>query len=178
MSLQSIVAALKNPIFKLYFFLSFILPKFTHFNKLFQSETPNIHFLSNYLSSTYKVFLSCYLSPTYIGSTPLDTLEPSSASHFVPLSAMNVGTHESNLLVTLSSLNPSQSMTSEIKGFLQHIQLVFIEASQQIKQRFPIDDEILQSLTFLNPETINSTSASDIVMLGSKFPNMIPSAEL
>ena len=64
---QNLFAALQNPIFKLYFqFLAFVLPKFTRFNKLFQSETPNIHFLSSYLAPTYKGFLSCYLSSTYI----------------------------------------------------------------------------------------------------------------
>ena len=70
-------AALKNPIFKQYFqFLSFVLSKFTNFNKLFQSETPNIHFLSSYLATTYKGFLSCYMSPPYIRSTTLDQLDP------------------------------------------------------------------------------------------------------
>ena len=74
---QNILSALKNPIFKLYYlFLSFVLPKFTTFNKLFQSETPNIHFLINYLVSTYKAFLSCYLSAPYIRSTTIDKLDP------------------------------------------------------------------------------------------------------
>lgn len=178
LSLESIVGALKNPIFKLYFFfLSFILPKFTNFNKLFQSETPNIHFLSNYLASTYKAFLSCYLTSTYIRSTPLDSLNPSSSSHFLPLTSMNMGVQVSNLLITLS-VNPSPSRQLEIKGFLEHVQLFFIEASCQIRNRFPIQDDILKSLTFLNPDTVNSVSATKIVQLASKFPNIVPSSNL
>ena len=42
----TVYVALKNPIVKLYYliyqFLKFVLPKFTNFNKLFQSEMPNI----------------------------------------------------------------------------------------------------------------------------------------
>lgn len=82
-SSQNIYNALRNPIIKLYFqFLGFVLPKFTRFNKLFQSETPNIHFLTNYLASTYKGFLSCYLSATYIRHSTLDRLDPASTSYF------------------------------------------------------------------------------------------------
>ena len=91
-SSQNIFTALKNSIFKLYFyFLSFILPKFTNFNKLFQRETPNIHFLTNYLASTYKAFLNCYLSSTYIHLTSLHCIDPASPSNLLPLTSMNMG---------------------------------------------------------------------------------------
>ena len=33
----------------------------------------------------------------------------------------------------------------EIKGFLKHVQAFYIEACLQIKQHFPINDEILKS---------------------------------
>ena len=85
-SSTTILSALKNPVFQLYYhFLSFVLSKFNRFNKLFQSETPNIHFLTSYLTSTYKAFLSCYLSPTYLHSITLDKINPECASHFLPL---------------------------------------------------------------------------------------------
>ncbi len=53
-----------------------------------------------------------------------------------------------------------------------------VEAALQIKQRFPIQDEILKGLTFLNPETINSTSAMEVTGLASKFPNIIADEDL
>ena len=109
-SSQNIFTALKNPIFKLYFyFLSFILRKFTNFNKLFQSKTPNIHFLTNYLASTYKAFLSCYLLSTYIRSTSLHCIDPASPSNLLPLTSMNMG--EKSLI---SSHNPI-SLSWEMK---------------------------------------------------------------
>lgn len=115
-SAQNIVNALKNPIFQLYFhFLNIVLPKFTNFNKLFQSETTNLHFLTNYLAATYKAFLSCYLLPTYIRSASLDILDPASTSNFMPLTSMSMGEHVANFLASAPSY--SASMKSEIKDF-------------------------------------------------------------
>ena len=174
-SAQNILRALKNPIFKLYYlFLAFVLPKFTHFNKLFQSETPNIHFITNYLASTYRAFLSCYLSPTYIHSTTLDNLDPACLSNFVPLTSMNMDEHVANFLTQPHI----PGMRGEITGFLEHVQLFYVETAIQIKQRFPINDEILNSCMFHNPETINSTSATEIIKLASNFPNIIAPSEL
>jgi hypothetical protein len=36
-------------------------------------------------------------------------------------------------------------LKDEIKGFLENVQSFYIEASLQIKKRFPINDEILKS---------------------------------
>lgn len=168
-------AALKRPIVKLHYqFLKFVLPKFTQFNKLFQSETPNLHFLTSYLASTYKPFLSCYLSATYIRSTSLDKLDPESQGHFLPLTSMSMGEDVSNFLMT----SFSTAMREEVKGFLLSVQAFYIEAARQIKMRFPIDDDILKSLTILNPNTINSTSSSSVTVLAGKFPNIIPAEEV
>ena len=173
----TIYAALKNPIVKLYYqFLKFVLPKFTNFNKLFQSETPNIHFLTSYLSSTYKAFLSCFLSSTYTRSTTLDKLDPESCENLLPLTSMSMGEDVSRFIAKLPSL--THDIKEELKSFLQHIQLFYIEAAKQIKQRFPIDDNILKSLHILNPDTINSTSASTVVRLASMFPNIISEDEV
>jgi hypothetical protein len=141
-SLTQIYGALKNPIIKLYFqFLSFVLPKFTNLNKLFQSQTPNVHFLITYLASTYKAFLSCYLSPTYIRSVSLDHLDPASPSNFLPLTSISMGDDVSKFII-----QPNIShLKDEIKGFLENVQSFYIEASLQIKKRFPINDEILKS---------------------------------
>ncbi len=171
----TIYSALKNPIMKLYLhFLKFVLPKFIHFNKLFQSETPNIHFLTSYLSSTYKSFLSCYLSSTYIRSISLERLNPNSQSNFLPLTSMSMGEEVAQFLIAPVSNN----LKDQLKGFLEHVQLFYVEAALQIKGRFPIDDKVLKALTFLNPDTINSTSASDVIALASKFPNIIPEDDL
>ena len=109
--------------------------------------------------------MSCYLSATYIRSATLD---------FLALTSMNMGEHVSSFL-TQSNI---AEIRLEVKGFLEHVQLFFIEAASQIKKRFPIDDEILKSLAFLNPETINSTATTEVIRVASKFPNIITGTEL
>ena len=52
---------------------------------------------------------------------------------------------------------------AKVKGFLEHCQLFFIEAAVQVKQRFPISDPILSSLTFLDPSAVSSTQCSAIL---------------
>ncbi len=72
----------------------------------------------------------------------------------------------------------SNDIKDKLKSFLENVQLFYVEAALQIKQRFPIADEILKALTFLNPDTINSTLATEVFTLAKKFPNIIPEGEL
>ena len=60
---ENVVSTLKNPIVKLYFqFLDCVLAMFTKFNRLFQSEYPNLHRLTRELVTLYKSLLSCYMT--------------------------------------------------------------------------------------------------------------------
>ena len=113
------------------------------------------------------------MSPPYIRSTTLDQLDPTLSSNFLALTAMNMGMEVSSFLAQSSICH----LRLEVKGFLEHVQSFYIEAAVQIKQRFPIDDHILKSLIFLNPDTINATSADEVIKLASKFPNIIPVSE-
>lgn len=168
---EALESLLQKPIVKLYFeFLSFVLPKFTNFNKLFQSQTPNIHFLTSYLATTYKAFLSCYLSATYIRSIPLDRIDPASSANFLPLTSMNMGESVAHFL---SQPNIPPQLKDDIRGFLENVLSFFVESSIQMKKRFPINDETLKSLLFLNPDTINSTSAQEVIQVARRFPNII-----
>ncbi len=69
----------------------------------------------------------------------------------------------------------SNDIKDKLKSFLENVQLFYVEAALQIKQRFRIADEILKALIFLNPDTINSTLATEVFTLAKKFPNIIPS---
>ena len=122
---QNIYAALTNPIIKLYFqFLSFVLPKFTNFNKLFQSQTPNIHFLTSYLATTYKAFLSCYLHPSYIRSLSLEHLDPASSTNFLPLTGINMGEKVSQFMTQLPNiLSPLKMKSKDFWSIFSHFML-------------------------------------------------------
>ncbi|ORU94736.1 MAG: hypothetical protein A6F71_09560 [Cycloclasticus sp. symbiont of Poecilosclerida sp. M] len=79
---DNLASAFKNPIFKMYFhFLDGSLPKFTKFNRLFQSEVPNLHRLTSDLVVLYKSLLSCYMTNTYIRSVSIGKIDPMSRRH-------------------------------------------------------------------------------------------------
>ena len=123
----TIYAALKNLVKLYYQFLKFVLPKFTNFDKLFQSEMLNIHFLTSYLSSTYRGFLSCFLSPMCIRSTSLEQINPESHENLLPLGAISMG-DVAQFAAQLPLL--SCDVKEEFKSFLQYVQLFYIEAAK------------------------------------------------
>ena len=174
-SSQNIFSALKNPIFKLYLsFLKFVLPKFTHFNKLFQSEKPNLHILDKCLVTIYKAFLSCYMSTAYL-SKPIESIDPTSTAHMLPLTSMAMGQDVSDFLVKTDIV---RIMKREVLGFFEHVRLFFVEAASQIKARFPINDPIIKSLRLVNPECIQETKVADVIQIASKFPNILSENDL
>ena len=172
---ENVSNALKSPIFKMYFqFLDYVLPKFTSFNKLFQSERPNIHCLTQELVSLYKSLLSCYLTNAYIKSQPLARLDPTSKDHMLPLTNMYMGHSVANSLAKPEIL----TMREDVRGFLEHCQLFYIEAALQVKQRFPIVDPVISSLSVLDPDALSTTQCSTILDVASKFPNVIAPSDL
>jgi len=75
-----------NPTWKLYyFFLDFVLPKFTGLNLMFQSAKASIHCLHLSFVAIYKEFLSWYLRESYWKLTPLQDIDPSSQVNLLPL---------------------------------------------------------------------------------------------
>ena len=92
----------------------------------------------------------------------------------LPLFSMSMGKDVSNFLTKPEIIN----MKREVMGFLEHVQLFYVEAATQIKQRFPIDDPIIKCLGFLNPDTLHSTKVADVLQIASKFPNVVSIEDL
>ena len=89
---QKVLSHLQNPIWKLYFyFLDFVLPKFTELNVMFQSAKTSVHCLHIGLHAIYRDFLSCYLHDSYWRHTPLQHVDPASQVNFLPLTSMYMG---------------------------------------------------------------------------------------
>ena len=166
---QKILSHLKNPIWKLYFyFLDFVLPKFTELNLMFQSAKTSIHCLHNGLQAIYKEFLSCYMRDAYWRHTPLKNVDPTSSVNFLPLKSMYMGAR-----VTLClSEREYMERGPDVQHFLKRAQEFFIEAAQQIQKRFPIGDLIVEMLQVLDPDVSHSTFPS-LVPLATRFPNLI-----
>ena len=68
---------LNDPITKSYFFfLNWMLPKFTETNTLFQSETPMITKLNTKMNDLFHELLSTYMTTAHIANTELEKIDP------------------------------------------------------------------------------------------------------
>ena len=108
-------------------------------------------------------------------SKPIESIDPTSTAHMLPLTSMAMGQDVSDCLVKTDIV---RIMKGEVLGFLEHVRLFFVEAASQIKARFPINDPIMKSLRLLNPEYIQETKVADVIQLASKFPNILSENDL
>lgn len=156
---------LTNPHFKLFFlFLDYILPKFTKFNLLFQSQTTNIHALHNEVQLLYKDFLSCYMKPTYLKTTDLQAIDPESACFMLPLT--------SRVAITSELMKPDILANKElVQHFLKKCLAFLVTGAKEIRKRFPINDPVIEGLQVLDPKKIDQYST--LLPLASRFPNII-----
>ena len=93
----------------------------------------------------------------------------------LPLFSMSMGEEDVFNFLTKPEI---MNMKQEVMGFLEHIRLFYVEVATQIKQHFPIDDPIIKSLGFLNPDTLHSTKVADVLQIASKFPNIVSVEDL
>ena len=99
------------------------------------------------------------MTDTYIRSTIIDKIDPTSRVHMLPLTSISLGHTVANLLVKPEIL----AMVAEVRDFLEHCQSFLIEAAVQVKNRFPIGDPILSSLGFLDPLALSATQCSTVI---------------
>ena len=142
---EKILSLMQNPIWKLYyFFLEFVLPKFTGLNLMFQSAKVSIHCLHASFVAIYKEFLSCYLKEAYWKHTPLQDIDPSSHVNLLPLPGMYMGT---KVALCLPS-REYQNRAPDVQYFLKRVQEFYIEA---------VVNRLLQTiLPWHQPQRINT----------------------
>lgn len=168
---QRILSQMQNPIWILYLqFLSFVLPKFTNLNLMFQSSKMSLHCLSRGLSTVYKEFLSCYMIESSWRHKNLTDIDPESEVHFLPITSMYMGAKVSLLLTTAEYTQ--RSRTPDVQHFLKKVREFFIEAACQIRKRFPIGDPVIEMLEVLDPNITKSKFPS-LVPLAVRFPNLV-----
>ncbi|XP_050062633.1 uncharacterized protein LOC126552121 [Aphis gossypii] len=77
LSTEEIFKSLNDPFMKLYFyFLEWILPKFTRFNQYFQTERVVITDLHEMIISLFQEILLCFLKREYVTKTKLSAINP------------------------------------------------------------------------------------------------------
>lgn len=89
---EQIFKELTSPITKLYFFfLEWILPKFTDFNRFFQTNAAVITELHDRVVNLYKEILLCYMKRDYIMKTSLSDINPCKEDELIPYTQMYLG---------------------------------------------------------------------------------------
>ncbi|CAH2092487.1 unnamed protein product [Euphydryas editha] len=193
---QSILNKCMEPTTELYLeFLSFVLPYFNDLNKEMQSESPKLYLLYENIFITYKTILECFLKPeclelTEQEKTSIDVHEKVAAletkilkidfekiENHLPLKDIYLGGNVAALII----MNKNTIHPDQIEQFRQKCLEFYIESLNQIKNRFPFEDEHrqrLKNLRFLNPDTLLDSnlkrSVPSIAHLGLMFPGLCP----
>lgn len=84
--------SLQDPIVKAYYyFLAWMLPKFTRNNTYFQSESTVIIDMHNKMAELYRELLSLFLQPSNVQCTELDEIDPTNTTHCLNLEDLYLG---------------------------------------------------------------------------------------
>lgn len=169
-SAKTILHALKNPIYKIYFsFLSYILELINKLNVLFQSEKVLIHRLLPEVKKIYKIILNNYLLRDYIESTPVHLINPKMVSRYKDIENIYYGA-KCELLV--KNIQEKEDFSSDLKSFRLRALDFYIELCLQIRQRFQFDNILLNSLSNLEPIKALSGEVTSIVTLIEQIPSI------
>ena len=117
----------------------------------------------------YRDILSCYMSDLHWRHQELKNIDPTSEVNMLPLSHMYMGAKVALLLTTAEY----KERRVDMQYFLKKVQDFYIEATCQIKQRFPIGDPLINMFQVLDPNASHSTFPS-LVPPASSFPNINP----
>ena len=168
-SAQTILSALKNPIYKMYFyFLGYILPYVTKMNREFQSEGLQIHHAYEKICALYKSILSNYLKAELLNTQDIFSLNIKDPSNFKRVEDINWGSKVQQMMQ--EELNVEASLVS---GFQVKCLNFYIELVTQIKKRFIGMNKILPHLVALDPDIATSENKSNLFELLSLFPNLV-----
>lgn len=162
---QDIHNLLNNHIIKAYFyFLCWMLPKFTRVNLYFQSEDPVIIEAHNKMTELYRELLSLYITPSYFKQTPLDAIDPTDSQHYINLKDIYLGLGVANQ-VAVPELH---SHTEEITVMKQRCLNFIVKACVGIRKRYSLNDPVLTSIAKLHPDSCLSDNRAQT--LSSLFP--------
>jgi len=153
---ENIHFQLNDPFTKAYFyFLEWILPKFTGMNQYFQSEYVVINTLNEKMELVYTDLLLCYMK------TPLHLINLNDENQFLSTSTVYLGVKVQNQ-IKISAIQQRKDLLKEFSNRF----INFIKTScLQIKKRYDFSNPILPLVNMLTPS----------VALSSKMRKKYPS---
>jgi hypothetical protein len=165
---ENILSKLNNPVTKLFFqFLEFALPFFTNLNKEMQSEIPKLHLLYKNVCNVLKTIFDCFIDRDYLQNTSIKFIHFKNPRNNLPLETMYFG---ANVIQTISE---NEFTEEQLKIFRLRCLDFYVETCSQILQRFPLENNILENLNFLDPQTVKTGSIASISHISSIFHHLI-----
>lgn len=169
---EIILEQLNDPVNNLYLkFLQFILPQINKINRLFQSESAQIHKLNSNVKTLLFSILDCFMKPEYLKNCDLNNVNFENVQNLLDYEDFYFGT-EVNLQLNDLILN-KRIKNSEVINFKNNCISFYIELAQQILKRFNFNNKILTQISIIDPQNVINKSSKSIIPLCSLFPNLI-----
>lgn len=165
---------LQDPITKCYFlFLQAVLPNFTQFNKIFQSNSPMLPDLYFKYCQLLKSLMGYFIRPDLLVSIHNDALirfDHTNSANFKSTDGIFIGYQTKENLSTVDDL-------SAVHQFMVQVTTFYTRAVTAIKKRMPIGNRIIQLLALLKPLNRSTANSGDILELAKHFPQIVPPSE-
>lgn len=170
---QSILEKLNEGVTKLFLqFLDFILPVFNNLNKDMQAESPRIHILYKNVCSALRTIYDCFLKRDYILRNSIEDIDFKNPRNWMAIEDCYFGANVNNTIAH------KQFSNAQLLFFRQRCLDFFVEACSQIAQRFPLKNNNIQLLDFVDPVKIKQGNIQSISNVAILFPNFIQNDNL
>lgn len=151
-SSEYVFNSLNNIEIKLYYyFLQWILPKFSGLNEYFQNEKVVITAVYNRFCETYKSLLLSYLTPNYVNSNHLVNIDPKNNNEFINLRNIYLGIE---IMKNIEKLDEKQK-----DNFLIRCREFLIISCIEMKKRFDFGDTLLYKISIFDPKCTNKPNS-------------------
>ncbi|KAG8590542.1 hypothetical protein GDO81_006790 [Engystomops pustulosus] len=172
---KRILSSIQNPMTKVYLlFLHSVLPVFNSFNILLQTEAPMVHQLFPAMVTLYKDILVRFIQPTIIARAEnIMDIDYSDPSVQLPLEDVLIGFETRN-----HSRRENLIDTSGFQKFARETVSFYCTALDYMKKAMPLEDPVLRSLSFVNPDLRLSSNIEDIRTITERFPNVIDQQDM
>lgn len=158
--------ALRDPIQKAYFyFLSWMLPKFTKTNAYFQNENTVIINMHVKMQELYRELLLLIMPTSYVNNTPLDAIDPTDESKHLQIDNIYLGLGVEKQLLLPEVINDATAVKNLRKNCKQFI----VKSAVGIRKRYSLDDQLLNAISTFDIENCISVSEKRQKSLNSIF---------
>lgn len=170
---ENILAKLNDITTKIFLqFLDFILPVINNLNKEMQSETPKIHLLYKNICTTLRTIYDCFLKRPYLVNTNIQDIDFQNPRNFLTLEDCYYGAAVNKTIIE------NEIPPEKLDFFRKRALEFYIEACSQILKRFPLKNNNLELLNFLEPSVVKNGSISSLSPVVIKFEFLVNSANL